>query len=250
MIPKIIHYCWFGGKPLPKSALKCIASWKKFFPGYEIREWNESNFDVNAIPYTKEAYALGKYAFVSDYARFWVIYNCGGIYFDTDVEVIKSMDDILARGPYMGREAGSFLRNVCEPETNLDGLAVNPGLGMAATAGMDVFKEFLDGYQERHFLNQDGTMNTKTIVSYTSEILLKYGLKDDEVPVEVSGIWIYPKDYFCPMDHTRGCVLNITENSRSIHRYDASWINAGLIGHHIVLAKRYATRVLLRLKSQ
>ncbi len=94
-ISKIIHYCWFGGKPLPNSAKKCIASWKKFFPDYEIKEWNEDNFDVNMVPYIAEAYKAKKYAFVSDYARFWVLFKYGGLYFDTDVEVIKPMDEIV-----------------------------------------------------------------------------------------------------------------------------------------------------------
>ncbi len=92
-IPKIIHYCWFGGKPLPKMANKCIASLKKYLPDYEIKQWDESNFDVNIIPYTQQAYEAKKYAFVSDYARFWILYNYGGLYFDTDVKVIKSMED-------------------------------------------------------------------------------------------------------------------------------------------------------------
>ena len=128
-IPKIIHYCWFGGKPLPKSAIKCINSWKKFFPDYEIKEWNESNFDVNMIPYTKEAYAAKKYAFVSDFARFWVPHEYGGIYFDTDVEVIRPMDDIIARGAYLGMENRT---------------AINPGLGMAAPAGHPFYKWYLN----------------------------------------------------------------------------------------------------------
>ena len=95
MIPKVIHYCWFGRNSLPESARKCIASWKQFLPGYEIKEWNEDNFDVNCIPYIKQAYEAGKFAFVSDYARFWVLYNHGGIYFDTDVEVIKRVHTSL-----------------------------------------------------------------------------------------------------------------------------------------------------------
>jgi mannosyltransferase OCH1-like enzyme len=94
-IPKKIHYCWFGGKELPDSAKKCIESWKTYFPDYEIKEWNESNYDVNKTIFTKEAYQIGKYAFVSDYARFDILYNYGGIYFDTDVEVIKPFADIL-----------------------------------------------------------------------------------------------------------------------------------------------------------
>lgn len=104
MIPKIIHYCWFGRNPLPLLAVKCIESWKRYFPDYEIREWNEDNFNVNMIPYTREAYEAKKYAFVSDYARFYILYYYGGLYFDTDVEVIKPMNDIIERGAFMGCE--------------------------------------------------------------------------------------------------------------------------------------------------
>ena len=104
MIPKIIHYCWFGRNSLPASAQKCIASWRKYFPDYEIKEWNEDIFNVNIIPYTQQAYEAQKYAFVSDYARFWILYHYGGLYFDTDVEVIKSFDDIVDKGAFMGLE--------------------------------------------------------------------------------------------------------------------------------------------------
>ena len=121
MIPKIIHYCWFGRGEKPALAKKCIASWRKFFPDYEIKEWNEGNFDVNIIPYTAEAYACKKYAFVSDYARFWVLYKYGGLYFDTDVEVIRPMDDIVARGPFMGIETPATFGNLPN---------VAPGLGL------------------------------------------------------------------------------------------------------------------------
>lgn len=104
MIPKIIHYCWFGGNPLPELAKKCIKSWEKYFPDYEIKEWNESNFDFNSCNYVKEAYEARKWAFVSDYARFKILYEYGGIYFDTDVEVVNSMEDILKKGAFIGRE--------------------------------------------------------------------------------------------------------------------------------------------------
>ena len=103
-IPKVIHYCWFGRNPLPEMAIKCIESWKKFLPDYEIKEWNEDNFDIRINPYVEEAYHMKKYAFVSDFARFWVLYNYGGIYFDVDVELLKPIDDILAKGPFMGLE--------------------------------------------------------------------------------------------------------------------------------------------------
>ena len=122
MIPKVIHYCWFGRNPLPPFAVKCIESWKKFLPGYEIKEWNEDNFDVNIIPYTQEAYEARKYAFVSDYARFYILYHHGGIYFDTDVEVIKSIDDIIERGAFMGCEN--------EAKPGATALAVGPWPGL------------------------------------------------------------------------------------------------------------------------
>ena len=102
MIPRIIHYCWFGGNPLPKSAQRCIASWRKFMPDCEIHEWNEQNFDVNAHPYTRAAYAAGKYAFVSDFARYKILEEWGGIYFDTDVEMVASIDDLLKLGALWG----------------------------------------------------------------------------------------------------------------------------------------------------
>ena len=134
MIPKIIHYCWFGRNPLPTSAKKCIASWKKFLPDYEIKEWNEDNFDVNAIPYTQQAYEAKKYAFVSDYARFWVLYHYGGLYFDTDVEIVANMGEIIARGPFMGIEQGASLEG--KP-------MVAPGLGLGVEAGHPLYERML-----------------------------------------------------------------------------------------------------------
>ncbi len=123
MIPKIIHYCWFGGNPLPPLAEKCIASWQKFLPDYEIKRWDESNFDVNIIPYTQQAYESKKYAFVSDYARFWILYKFGGLYFDTDVEIIRPMDDIIAAGPFMGCE------NPAQDGATPNSLGIAPGPG-------------------------------------------------------------------------------------------------------------------------
>ena len=241
MIPKIIHYCWFGGNPLPKSARKCIDSWKRFFPDYEIKEWNEDNFDVNAIPYTKEAYESKKYAFVSDYARFKILYENGGIYFDTDVKVIKPFDEIIARGAFMGREAGSYLKNICDYQG--EGLAVAPGLGLGVNSGHTIYKEFLDLYDNLSFRNNDGSLNIKTIVNYTSEILVKHGLgNDNQHPQNIDGIWIYPADVFCPMDHTRGCKLIITPNTVSIHQYDSSWNEHTKIG----MVFRKVKHVLIR----
>lgn len=241
MIPKIIHYCWFGGNPLPKSAIECIESWKRFFPDYEIKEWNESNYDVHKIQYIHEAYEAKKYAFVSDYARFDILYHEGGLYFDTDVKVIKSFDEIIARGPFMGREAGAYLRNICNTEG--DGLAVAPGLGLGVNPGNELYKEFLDAYKELSFLNPDGTLNTKTIVCYTSEILVKYGLShNNDEAEEVAGIWIYPADVFCPMDHTNGNKVTMTNRTVSIHLYDASWIDHNTMKWRLHLLKNWMIR--------
>lgn len=215
MIPKIIHYCWFGGALLPKEAQKCIASWRKFFPDYEIIEWNEQNYDVNKIPYIQEAYHARKYAFVSDYARFDILYQHGGIYFDTDVEVIKSFDDILANGAFMGCETDG------NPESGRH-ILVNTGLGLGIAAGNPLFKEVLDYYREQSFLNPDGSLNTTTVVTRTTELLLANGLLDQSGIQRVKDITIYPKEYFNPRNNNTGA-MERTSNTHSIHWYAQSW---------------------------
>ena len=213
MIPKVIHYCWFGHHPLSSLAKKCIKSWKRYFPDYEIKEWNEKNFDVNILPYTKEAYEEKRYAFVSDYARFWILYNYGGVYFDTDVEVIRPMTDIIERGAFMG----------CETVANKNiPLYVNPGLGLGLEAGNKILGDLLHIYSSLHFINHNGTQNLKTIVQYTSEHLMQLGLKKSNEIQCINNIYIYPKEYFNPYD----CVLNkmtFTNNTRTIHYFAASW---------------------------
>lgn len=214
MIPKTIHYCWFGGKPLPRSARKCITSWKKYFPDYQIKEWNESNYDVGKTAYTKEAYEAKKYAFVSDYARFDILYQYGGVYFDTDVEIIKSFDDILINGPFMG----------CETNGGKKGIYVAPGLGLAAVSGLDIYKTIIDYYNTQHFLNPDGSYNTETVVKKITKILTEYGLRNIEGIQRIECITIYPKDYFNPLEDSTG-VLTITENTHAIHWYAKSWFD-------------------------
>lgn len=205
MIPKVVHYCWFGGNPLPADAKKCIESWRKFFPEYEIKEWNEHNFDVNCCDYVKEAYAAKKWAFVSDYARFWILYHEGGLYFDTDVEVIKDMSNIIAQGAFMG----------CETDDKC-----NPGLGLGANPGLGLYKEILDYYEKIHFLIEGNT--TETVVTHTSKILKSHGWVGNGEIEQIEGVTIYPPEYFCPMDYKTG-KLNITPNTQSIHWYTASW---------------------------
>ncbi len=214
-IPKIIHYCWFGGKPLPAMAKKCIASWQKFLPDYEIKRWDESNFDINIIPYTKEAYENKKYAFVSDYARLWILYNHGGVYFDTDVEVIKPLYDIISAGAFMG------CQSKFDQQKDAASLDVNPGLGLGAGKGHKIYLELITLYNELHFIQKDGSFNYKTIVHNTSEILAKHGLKNIPGIQNIEGITVYPWDYFCPMSPT--LILELTENSRTIHLFSATW---------------------------
>lgn len=214
MIPKIIHYCWFGGNPLDNKSKKCIESWKKFFPDYEIKEWNEYNFDCTQCQYSAEAYKEKKWAFVSDYARFKILYEHGGIYFDTDVEVIKDFAPILEQGAFMGSES---------PDASKKS-AVNPGLGIAAPAGLDFYKEIIENYENSTFYKENGELNLYTIVERTTDFLKKYGLKNINNIQDVAGIRVYPKEYFCPIDMETG-KLEITENTYSIHRFAGSWEN-------------------------
>lgn len=216
MIPKVIHYCWFGRNPLPPLAIKCIDSWKKYLPDYEIKEWNEDNFDVNIIPYTAQAYQAKKYAFVSDYARFWILYHYGGIYFDTDVEAIKPIDDIVEKGAFMG----------IEKDYNY-GITVAPGLGLGVEAGHPLYKEFMDYYSTYTFTDETGKMNMKTIVAYTTEILFKHGLSNVPGIQTIEGIKIYPSEYFCPRN-TVTKRFHITESTRTIHHYAASWNDSSM----------------------
>lgn len=233
MIPKIIHYCWFGPNPLPKSAQRCIASWRKFFPDYEIKEWNEYNFNVNMLPYTKDAYEAKKYAFVSDVARFWVLYNYGGLYFDTDVEVIKPMDDIIAKGAFMGWEL-----------PNSDGKSsVAPGLCLGSEKGDPLYKEILDKFASMSFWNSEGKRNTYSMVPMVTDLLIDHGLKHDGTMQKVDGTTIYPSDYFCPMDPTTG-IVEKTPNTVSIHWYDSSWMNQDTICFKLHLLKNSLNRLL------
>ena len=220
VIPKVIHYCWFGGNPLPELAQKCIASWKKFLPDYEIKEWNEHNFNVYQAPYIAEAYKLKKYAHVSDYARFWILYHYGGIYFDTDVEVIRPLDDLLAKGSFVGFECqeGTPLDN---PNGNL-----NPGLGVAVPPKHPFFRTMLDFYNHHHFAKWNGrnsgniTLKVTRFLDYDHKEVLEGGI------VRVSDLLVYPIEYFCPLNYYTG-EKNITENTRTIHHYMASWVKKG-----------------------
>jgi mannosyltransferase OCH1-like enzyme len=208
MIPKIIHYCWFGNGQMPDLALKCIASWKKYLPEYEMKLWNEDNFDINSVIYVKEAYVAKKYAFVTDYVRLFALYYEGGIYMDTDVEIIKPLDNLLNLPAFSSYESNKF--------SNFP-----TGLIASAQGGIWV-KEQLDYYDNRHFILPNGsfdlTPNTVTI----SKIMEKNGfLLNGKFQIYKNDMHCFPSDYFCPMTSTR--ILKITENTYCIHHFAGSW---------------------------
>lgn len=235
-IPKVIHYCWFGGNPLPELALQCIESWKKYCPDYEIIEWNESNYDVNCCDYVREAYEAKKYAFVSDYARFDILCRYGGVYFDTDVELIRPIDDILALGPFFGVEQDAYGSN---------NFLVAPGLGMASSSENPFYKLVLERYQQIHFLEDTGLYNQISVVRYITDFLFENGLCNSVTIQTVAGITIYPWDYFCPMRYGTG-ELTITENTRSIHHYSASWLSESQqaeLQFRIKMSKRFGANI-------
>lgn len=210
MIPKKIHYCWLGGNPLPDSAKKCIKSWKKYCPDYEIIEWNETNYDFTQIPYMKEAYEAKKWGFVPDYARLDIIYQHGGIYLDTDVELLKPIDELLTLKGFAGFETSE---------------RINFGQGFGAEAGNSVIKKMMDSYQDMHFVHEDGTLDLTPSPQLNTEVFVSLGIKKDGSMQEIDGFKIFPVDYFCPKSFEDG-IIRKTANTYSIHHFDASWYTA------------------------
>ena len=209
MIPKIIHYCWFGGNPLPELTIKCIDSWRKFCPNYEIKEWNESNFDVNIIDYAKEAYDAKKYAFVADYARFFILHKYGGIYFDTDIEVVRPIDDVLGNKCFFGFGPHNLTLPV-----------------FGAEPQQPFYREVLLDYEKRHFIQNDGTYDLTTIERMAQRLLIeRYGLQLNGKPQLLkTGVYIYPKEYFFSTDYLTG-VTTLNEKLYVIHHCDGSWLD-------------------------
>ena len=205
-IPKIIHYCWFGGKPLPEDAKQYIQSWRKYCPDYEIIEWNETNFDLNSVPYVKEAYEEKKWAFITDYVRLFALETMGGVYMDTDVEVLKNLDIFLNTEGFSGFEREK---------------AVPTGI-LAAEKGNPFIQELLHEYDGLHFRRPDGTLDLTTNVTRITNCAVKHGLLLNNCEQNFWHFRIYPKDYFCPKDYITGQIL-LTENTYTIHHFSGSW---------------------------
>lgn len=210
MIPKKIHYCWFGNGPKSKLAEKCIASWKKHCPDYEIIEWNESNIDISTNKFAKQAYDAKKWGFVPDYWRLWIIYNHGGIYLDTDVELVKSLDNLLIYPGFAGYE---------------DANHVALGLGFGAEKGNPVIAEMMRQYDAMLFINDDGSYNlTPSPLLNTDVFRNRYNLgKDDGTVKCYPDFAVLPAEYLCPMNHDTG-KINRTSNTVSIHHFEGTWV--------------------------
>lgn len=207
MIPRKIHYCWFGQGEMPQEAKDCIASWHEYMPDWEYVLWNENNFDIDAMPYTKEAYAAGKMAFVSDVARLKALHDEGGVYLDTDVEVFRSLDSLLRHKAFAGFE-GSKHKPVAT-------------CVMASEAGGEWVTEMLDAYNGRHFLKSDGTMDMTTNVQYITALMASNGFRQDGTEQDYKDLHIFPVEYFSPR-HTTGEYIR-TDNTYCEHKALGSW---------------------------
>lgn len=228
---KVIHYCWFGGKPLPKMARKCIKSWKKYLPEYEIKQWDESNFDINVCPFVKEAYEKKKWAFVSDYARIYALYKEGGIYFDTDMEVKKNIDFLLDKEIFMGKEdSGYFATAVIGVKEKENGH----------------IKEILDFYDKFEHFDENRVYEYANPIIITN-IFKKYDMQVTKEKIEVydNCIYIYPRDYFCPLSYNYQN-NEFTDNTCMIHYFNGTWTPKNeqfIIKLHRKFGKKWGNRI-------
>lgn len=210
MIPKIIHYCWFGRGVKPKLAQKCIESWKKFCPDYELIEWNEDNFDVTSTVYTKFCFDNQKWAFLSDYVRLWVVAQYGGLYFDTDVEIVKSFDDLLKYDAFYGFE---------------DEKHIASGLGFGASVHHPTIDAMLDEYEQ--LVDEFGNVTVRGCPLLNTKALIPFGLQLTGKRQEVAGAQILSREYLNPYEDSTG-ILKKTENTYSIHWYAKSALNRNM----------------------
>lgn len=206
MIPKIIHFVWFGGKPYPKKIQYCIDSWKKVLPDYQFIRWDESNFDVNSVPFTKQAFEQGMWAFVSDYVRIKALYEQGGWYLDTDVEVLKPLAPFENNRVTLGTDENGSLTAVygTEPKNT-------------------IWKNILDVYNRTDFVLSDGTQNIKVINQYIQDEIAKMGyVHENKLQDFQNGVIVYPDDYFHVVSLEKG-TRHFTENSTCIHWQTMLW---------------------------
>ena len=235
MIPKIIHYCWFGRGEMPELVQNCIASWHTHMPDWEDRLWTEDNFEIASAPaYVQEAYAAKKYAFVSDYVRLWALESEGGLYLDTDVEVIKSFDPLLNDTAFIGLE---------------ESLALLPGTCvMACEAHCQWVKDMLATYDGTHFLSEEGTMDMTTNVQRLGKRMVEGGLQHERKVQHLPqwGLRVYTHDYFSPITSTR--VMRKSKNTYCIHRFAGSWVDGKKWGVRDWCIVRELVNILVQIK--
>lgn len=209
MIPKIIHYCWISenvNDELPENVQECINTWKKYLPDYEIKRWNQYNFDINNSIYAKQALACKKYAFVSDYIRLAVLYKYGGIYLDTDVKVLKSFNKLLNNKVFVGFESKKIIATCI----------------IGAEKNSCFIKSLLNYYNDKFFLDEKGNIDLTPNTILITEVLKSYGLKLNNTFQILKNISVYPEDYFCAYNGITK-EMNITDNTFAVHLYAASW---------------------------
>ena len=206
-IPKILHYCWFGGKPKPPLAEKCIRSWRKFCPDFEIQEWNESNFDLEQVPaYVRQAYEAGRWAFVSDYVRLRALTEVGGVYLDTDVEIVRPLDPFLKHEAFAGFESPTHVQTAV----------------LGCRKAFPLFQEFLTYYDSAVFRKEDGTEDVTTNVEILTNLCLSHGLQTNGMFQMLDGLAVYPCEFFCPIAYeTRK--MHKTYKTAAIHWFSGSW---------------------------
>lgn len=204
MIPKKIHYCWFGNNPLPSDVKRCMKTWKKFCPSYDIIRWDESNFDVNSHPFTKRAYECKKWAFVSDYARLKIVYENGGIYLDTDVELIKPLDNLMSYTAFFGCQA--------EPHN------VTTGLGFGSEKYTGIVQKMMDIYEEIRFDPDNPERFACPLLNMRAFRNLGYEYSE-EIQI-IDGVAIFPPRFFDPLNSRK---FNLCDETISIHHYSATW---------------------------
>ena len=208
MIPKVIHYCWFGPNPLPEKDKAYMETWRKFMPDYEIKLWNEDNFDINLCPYVQQAYANKKFAFVSDVARLYALVNEGGIYLDTDVELLRGFSHILDNQPaVIGFESDRCIQTAF----------------MASAPGNPIFSEWLESYTKMRFLKDNGRSDLTTNAERLTNILRECGLRIDGSFQRLPYMTVLPAEYVCPFNNITHRIT-ITENTFCYHHFAGTWL--------------------------
>lgn len=210
-IPKIIHYCWFSGNPLPDGLQKCIDTWKVMCPDYDVIRWDENNYDINKYRYTREAYKFQKWGYIPDIVRLEKLYEIGGFYFDTDVEIVRSLDELRYQNAFCGRERAGH---------------VNFGGGSGCKKGCEIIKEILDFRKDEPFDLGNGKINMEASGYYETTPLMKLGLQIEDINQKLPGINIYASEFFSPYNYINGDNIK-NNNTFSIHYFNASWIEGG-----------------------